>query len=197
MLRAVAAACVFAVLAPSATANPRPIESPNPDGEQNTIAATRSANARLAGSWSSSPDELRLSSDFDKSVWGPDAIAVRTVELRIEPNGAGRLTVTRKVVDARKRTVPGSTSIEEAALVLGDATPGVATRIEHAVTVEKAERRYPDDPDYRWPLDGLKVRIATFEDGDGNTLEVRFDTPEGRGSFWETLRREGRRSQRN
>jgi len=35
----------------------------------------------------------------------------------------------------------------------------------------------------------LKVELVTFTDGDGNTLEVRFDTPEGRGSFWETLRR--------
>jgi hypothetical protein len=33
------------------------------------------------------------------------------------------------------------------------------------------------------------VRIVTFTGRDGNSLEVRYDTPEGRGSFWETLTR--------
>ena len=51
--------------------------------------------------------------------------------------------------------------------------------------------RYPDDPESTWPLDGASVKVVTFSDGDGDSLEVRFDTPEGRGSFWETLRRAG------
>jgi hypothetical protein len=54
--------------------------------------------------------------------------------------------------------------------------------------VKAAERRYPDDPDSRWPLDGVRVIVATFAD-DPRALEIRFDTPEGRGSFWETVRR--------
>jgi hypothetical protein len=32
------------------------------------------------------------------------------------------------------------------------------------------------------------VTVSTFAD-DSSRIEVRVDTPEGRGSFWETLRR--------
>lgn len=157
------------------------------DTGPSTAAATFAP--RLAGTWKSAPDELKLTSDFDRSVWGPDATSVRTVDLAIKPSGEGTLTVTRKVLDARGRTVAASTSIEEAQIAIGGSEPGPAGRIEHDVKVLKAERRYPDDPGYRWPLDGLNVEVVTFADGDGNTIEVRFDTPEGRGSFWETLTR--------
>jgi hypothetical protein len=152
-------------------------------------AAAATFSPRLAGTWRSAPDELKLTSEFDRSVWGPDATSVRTVDLTIQPSGEGTLTVTRKVLDARGRTVAASTSIEEAQIAIGGSEQGTAGRIEHSVKVVKAERRYPDDPDYHWPLDGLGVQVVTFADGDGNTIEVRFDTPEGRGSFWETLTR--------
>ena len=124
----------------------------------------------LAGSWKSAPEELKLSTDFDKSVWGPNATSVRTVALVIQGSGLGALTVTRKVVDGRGRTVAPSMSIEEAQI----------------------QRKYPDDPGDHWPLEGLRVKVATFDDGDENTLEVRFEPADGRGSFSETLRRAGR-----
>jgi hypothetical protein len=143
----------------------------------------------LAGAWKSAPDEMRLTSAFDESVWGRDAKSVRTVELDLKPSGEGVLKVTRRVVDGRGRTVTASTSIEEARIVIGGARKGVSTRIEHDVKVVSAVRTYPDDPGQKWDLTGLSVQVVTFEDGDRNTLEVRFDTPEGRGSFWETLRR--------
>ena len=143
----------------------------------------------LAGIWKSAPEEMRLTSAFDESVWGPNAKSVRTVDLEIKPTGEGTLTVTRKVVDARGRTVTASTSVEEAQIVIGGSRKTISTRIEHDVKVASAVRTYPDDPGHKWNLDGLKVQVVTFEDGDRNTLEVRFDTPEGRGSFWETLRR--------
>lgn len=146
----------------------------------------------LVGTWKSTPDELPLTSAFDESVWGSNAKSVRTVELALRPAGEGTLTVTRKVVDARGRTVPASTSIEEARIVVGGARRTISTRVEHDVKVVNAARIYPDDPGLKWDLAGLRVEIVTFEDGDGNTLEVRFDTPEGRGSFWDTLRREPR-----
>jgi hypothetical protein len=57
-----------------------------------------------------------------------------------------------------------------------------------AVTVKDAERRYPDDQGATWNLEGLRVEVATFNDKPGE-IEVRVDFPEGRGSFWETLRR--------
>ena len=39
-------------------------------------------------------------------------------------------------------------------------------------------------------IDGLRVGVITFNDKPGE-IEVRVDFPEGRGSFWETLRRRG------
>lgn len=151
-------------------------------------AALTASTSALSGTWKATPEETLLTTDFDVSVWGKNAKSVRTVELAVSPTGEGTLIVTRKVVDARGRTVKGSTSIEQAQIVIGDTEKTVATRSDLAVTVKHAERTYPDDPDSTWPLDGLKVGVATFSDTPG-TLEVRFDTPEGRGSFWETLRR--------
>ena len=99
------------------------------------------------------------------------------------------LKVVKKVLNAKRTDGPASTWIEEAELQLGAAEPGVADRVEHQVTVTKAVRLFPDDPNYKWPLDGLKVKVVTFTDRDPNTLEVRYDTADGRGSFWETLKR--------
>ena len=161
------------------------------DGATTQTAASPEFSKALAGTWASAPDQLRLTGDFEKSVWGPDATSVRTVSMTIKPNGEGTLTVTRRVVDGKGRTVTASTSIEEARITIGGSRETFAGRIEHDVKVVSAERRYPDDPNYKWPLDGLKVQVVTFADGDGNTVEIRFDTPEGKGSFWETLRRRG------
>jgi len=152
-------------------------------------ALASSPSQSLAGHWVSAPNETPLSSGFDESVWGPDSKSVRTVDLQIDATGRGALKVTTRVVDRRGHTVKASTSIEEAKIVVGESHNTIATRVEHDVTVESAVRTYPDDPTYKWDLDCLKVELVTFTDGDGNTLEVRFDTPEGRGSFWETLRR--------
>lgn len=159
-------------------------------------AASGAMAPELAGRWRSAPDRLRLTSAFDESVWGKGASSERVVELVLERSGEGTLTITKRVVDAKGRTLPASTSIEEVKLAVGGSKLGTATRIEHEVKVLGAERRYPDDPDYRWALDGVKVKLVTFEDGDGATMEVWFETPEPRGSFWETLRREGRGSSR-
>jgi hypothetical protein len=161
-----------------------------------TASRAQAPASALAGTWKSAAEEMRLSSAFDESVWGPNAKSVRTVELRIQPSGAGTLTITKKVVDARGRTVAASTSVEEATLSIGGSRPGVSTRVEHDVTVVSAVRTYPDDPGYKWELEGLRVKIVTFADEGGNTLEVRVDTPDGRGSFWETLQRDGRAERR-
>lgn len=152
------------------------------------LAAPAVGNPKLAGTWRSTPEQLSLTTDFDRSVWGDNAKSVRTVDLTLKGTGEGTLTVTRKVLDAKGRAVAGSTSIEEAKIVVGEPQPAVHGRVEYEVKVVSGERRYPDDPGYTWPLDGLKVRVASFEDGDGS-IEVRFETPEGKGSFWETLRR--------
>jgi hypothetical protein len=153
-------------------------------------ASAAQAPPALTGTWRSAPDETSLTSAFDESVWGKGAKAIRTVEMAVRASGDATVTVTRRVVDAGGRTVVGSTSIERADLSLGAAKNTSGVRSELAVTVRKAERSYPDDKEATWTIDGLQVSVTTFTDDPG-TLEVRLDFPEGRGSFWEKLRRGG------
>jgi hypothetical protein len=165
----------------------RPAARPD---DENASRGTQTFTPALVGSWKSAAEQLKLTSDFDKSVWGNDASSVRTVELAVRASGEATLKVTKKVVDARGRTVPASTWIEEVQLRIGAPHEGVATRIEHDAQVVDAVRLFPDDPTYKWSIDGLRVKVVSFTDGDGSTIEIRYDTPEGRGSFWETLRRD-------
>jgi hypothetical protein len=183
----ITASAVVLLSAAGATANSRP--AARLENQQPAVTQPATAQRPLTGTWRSAPDEMKLTSDFDKSVWGPNATSVRTVELVVKSNNDATLRVVKRVVDAKRRTVPASTWIEEAQLRIGGATPGVADRIEHEVTVTGAVRLFPDDADYRFTIDGLRVKIVTFTARDGNSLEVRYDTPEGRGSFWETLTR--------
>ena len=157
--------------------------------------ASAAGSTALSGTWRAAPEEMPLTTAFDESVWGKGAKSVRTMQMVVRPTADATLTVTRKVVDARGRTVPGSTSIEHANLVLESVESSNQVRSELAVTVKNAERRYPDDPKATWALEGLRVEIATFNDTPGE-IEVRVDFQEGRGSFWEKLRRSNRRSER-
>jgi hypothetical protein len=142
----------------------------------------------LSGAWQSAPDETPLSSAFDQSVWGKNAVAIRTVQMTIGPTGDATLTVRRKVIDGRRHTVHGSSSVEQIQLSLGPVQRSTDVRSDLAVSVKQAERRYPDDPRSTWPIEGLRVGVSTFPD-DPARLEIRVDTAEGPGSFWETLRR--------
>jgi hypothetical protein len=146
----------------------------------------------LNGTWRSVPEETRLTSAFDESVWGKDAKSIRAVEMVVHPGGDATLTITRKVVDGRGRTVPGSMSIERVKLTVGNVESTMGVRWDHAVTVTNAERQYPDEPEGTWTIEGLKVSVTTFTD-DPAMLEVRVDFPDGRGSFWSALRRTGAR----
>ena len=118
--------------------------------------------------------------------------ATRVVEMAIKSGGEATLTVTRKILDARGREFRAATSIEEAEISIGPVQHMIDRRSDLAVTVKNAERRYPGDPEGTWQLVGLRVTVSTFSD-DPSRIEVRVDTPEGRGSFWETLRRVTRR----
>ena len=192
----ITAVAVLLLSAAGATAQTAPApQTARPDDEQTSRTAARFSPA-LVGSWKSTPEQMKLTSDFDKSVWGPDASSVRTVDLDVRPDGAATLKVTKKVVDGRGRTVPASTWIEEVQFQMGEPQDGTATRIEHDAKIASAVRLFPDDKDYRWSIEGLRVKVVSFEDGDGSTVEIRYDTPEGRGSFWETLRRDRRTSPR-
>jgi hypothetical protein len=151
-------------------------------------SAPAGGTSALSGAWRSAPEDTPLSSSFDESVWGKNAISIRTVQMTVRPTGDATLTVNRKVVDGRGRTVPGSTSVEQVQMVLGPVEKSTEARCDLTVAVKQAVRRYPDDPGSTWPLVGLKVGVVTFADDPG-AVEIRIDTPEGSGSFWETLRR--------
>lgn len=166
-------------------------QSPSPASRPNDESPPATAfSPSLIGTWRSAADQMKLTDDFEKSVWGADASSVRVTELVVRQSGEATLKITKSVVDARGRALPASTWIEEARLQIGAPRDGVATRIEHDATVVSAVRLFPDDKDYRWPLEGLRVKVVTFRDGNGSTIEMRYDTAEGRGSFWETLRRQ-------
>jgi hypothetical protein len=150
--------------------------------------------SHLVGAWTATPDRISLTTPFDESVWGKNATSVRTVDLNVLPSGQATLTVVRKVLNARGTAVAGSTSIETAKLTIGAAHDPVASRIEYDTTVVSADRRYPDMPDSKWNLEGLRVTVSTLEGEESKSVEIRFDTPEGRGSFWETLHRAAARA---
>lgn len=158
-----------------------------PGAAQGT-ATPVSTRSPLAGTWQSRPDETPLSAPYQEAVWGKNAKEVRTVRMVVQPTGDATITVNRRVVDGQGRTVKGSASVEEANIHLGGVQADNGIRTDLAVTVKKAERRYPDDKDDPWPLDGLRVMATTFPD-DARRVEVRFEFPDGRGSFWDTLRR--------
>jgi hypothetical protein len=141
---------------------------------------------RLVGTWTAEPSEVRLSTDLDVSVWGPNASSVRVVEMMIQSSGQGHIKVTRSVVDGRGRTKRGSVSVEEADLAVRPPETSQPNRIEFIVDVMHPERRYLDEPKDKWPLDGLKVKLVAT-DLEHNRLNLHFDLPDGRGSFGETL----------
>ena len=147
----------------------------------------------LAGRWTAPPFEIALNSDFHRSVYGPNARSVRLVTLTIRPSGDATFTVTNSVRDRSGKTVPGTRQIDEVTFTIGDLTREPGYRPRYTSHIVKAERRYPDDPQSTFPLDGARLELFVPE-GKTGALEVRFDTPEGRGSFWETLRPAVRRA---
>ena len=152
------------------------------------LSPSAASDPVLTGTWRSAVEETPLSSQFDESVWGKHAKSTRVVEMAIKLAGEATLTVTRKILDARGREIRAATSIERAEVSIGAVQHTIDVRSDLVVTVKNAERRYPDDPAGTWPINGLRVTVSTFSD-DRSRIEVRIDTPEGPGSFWETLRR--------
>ncbi len=158
-------------------------------GDEGHAANLGAVAPSMIGTWKAPTERLPLSGDFNEQVWGKNAVSVRDVTLSVKPTGDAVLTVSRKVLDARGRVVPGSASVEKADITIGAAQPGFATRLDHAVTVVKAERSYPDDPKEPWPLENLRVGIVSFSDG-APALEVRFEPADGKGTFSELLNRQ-------
>src|SRR5688500_11441124 len=123
----IAAAAVLLLAAADVTAQ---AARPAPPDDEVASSAAVAFDPALVGTWKSAPETLKLTSEFDKSVWGADASSVRTVVLAVQPSGEATLTVTKQVVDARGRTVDASTWVEEVRLKLGASRDGIATRIE-------------------------------------------------------------------
>ena len=142
----------------------------------------------MAGRWTASVYEVTLSDDFHRSVYGPDARSVRAVALTIQLSGEGTFTVTNSVRDRAGHTVPGTRSIDDVRFAIGEVKRETGYQPRYTSRIAKAERRYPDDPSSTFALDGVKLEFFVPE-GQPGRLDVRFDTPDGRGSFWETLRR--------
>jgi hypothetical protein len=189
MRTAIMFAALLLLHAPTASAQAAQSAPNHPTSHEKETSTIQPVPAHLVGDWKSTPDRIALTSAFDESVWGKNATSVRMVDLRVLPTGHATLTVTRKVENAKGAAVPGSTSIEHADLVIGAAKDPVASRVEYETTVSKAERRYPDSPGSTWNLDGLRVTVSTLQGEENKSVEIRFDTPEGRGSFWDTLHR--------
>jgi hypothetical protein len=154
-----------------------------------TLAPLGGQAASLAGRWQSAPFELPLTSDFHVSVYGNGARSVRSVTMTIQPSGEGVFRVTSSVRDRMGRVIPGTQENQEIAFTVGDLTEEPGRQPHYTSRIVRAERRFADDPSATFPREGVKLAIYVLKAG---TLEVRFETPEGTGSFWETLRRSAR-----
>lgn len=158
-----------------------------------TPQAGSSFPSAFSGTWRSAPFELALAGDFERSVYGANAEAVRMTELAIQPSGDGRLTVRHSVRRAGGQTVPGTRHTEDVTFRLTTTERSIGGRQCAPATILKAERRGLDTPGDTFTLDGAKVTVCEVV-GQAGQIEVRFDTPEGTGSFWETVRRVASRS---
>ena len=172
------------------TASP-PAKAPStktiPDDESAGAGAATTVPVPV-GTWRGKTERLPLTGDFNEKIWGKNATSVRDVTLTVRAGAEATLTVSRKVVDARGRVVPGSSSVEQAEVTIGQARRGFASRLDHDVHVVRAERRYPGAPADTWPLENLRVNVVTFTDS-RDTLEVRFEPADGQGSFSDVLTR--------
>jgi len=183
------AAAVVLVLGGPLSAQAPTVTSPHQATDEEKSRTSESVfPAWMAGRWAASPFDIELNSELHRSVYGVGAHSVRLVDLTIRPSGEGTFSVTSSVRDRSGRVVRGTREIEEVRFTIGDLKQEVGYQPRYTSRVVAAERRYPDDPGSTFPLDGAKLELFGPE-GKAGTLEVRFETPEGRGSFWETLRR--------
>lgn len=152
----------------------------------------QNAAESLAGVWRASQERTERYSQLDIDVFGPHAVDVRDVDLRIQPSGDGVLKVSTKVVDQKGKTY--SPAVIEAKLHIGPAEKTAVGLLQPAVTVVSAEERYLDGSGDHWSREGAQVQL-TAADLAGDELNLRFDPPGGRGSFGTTLKRQRTQTQ--
>lgn len=143
----------------------------------------------LAGVWKAQEMRVPASSELDQQVWGKHAYKVRNIQLALEAGGTGTLRVESAVVDASGKPKKFSRSVVEARLQVNEPKPG-NDRVQPEVTVVSAEERFPDDPKDSHTITGLRLRLDQMTLGSPQ-LNIFYETPEGNGSFGETLRRQG------
>lgn len=153
-------------------------------GAQAAAAGGADVVKSLAGIWRAPEYRLKRTGDVGERIFGANAFDVRNVELTLQPSGEGLLKITTEVVDAKGRKW-APTIIEAKLQVSAPPTP-TAGKIEPAVKVTAAEEQYLDETKYRSALNG--VRVALVADPAAKEIQVRFETPNGTGSFWSTLR---------
>jgi hypothetical protein len=140
----------------------------------------------LAGVWRAPEYKMKRTSEVGERVFGANAFDVRTVELTLQPSGEGLLRIGTEVIDAKGRK--WAPMMTEAKLLVGgpQATASMPGKTELAVKVTGAEEQYLDETKYRSPVNGLRVMMIAA--AAGKEIELRFETPNGAGSFWTTLR---------
>src|SRR5262245_23618266 len=100
----IAAAMVLALGVPLSA---QAVTSQHQGGDDETPATNHTVfPASMVGRWTATPLEVKLSSDFHRSIYGPDARSVRMVNLTLDPSGGGTFTVSSSVRDRQGRTVP-------------------------------------------------------------------------------------------
>jgi hypothetical protein len=157
---------------------------------QETPPATPSAATLvkpLSGVWRAAEDRTPRTTDLDVTVFGPGAFDVRNVTLTIRPSGEATLSISTAVVGKQGRRY--APSVVEAKLTIGDPVTAFLDRFSPTVTVVTAEERYLDGERERWPKEGARASI-TVTGATAAEMELRFDTPDGRGSFGTTLKRQ-------
>jgi hypothetical protein len=162
-------------------------------GHPQHVEPTRAPDARaaampatLVGLWRARPDRVPLSED---SAWGPRATALRLAEMRLRSDGTGTITITRSVVNAAGRAFPGSRIIETAAFSIGSIEQPLGLRPRHTTTITRSERHYPDPPVVRVPIADLTINIYPPAAEAPDSVEIRFETFNGEGTFSDTLQR--------
>jgi hypothetical protein len=160
-------------------------------GSPGSQAGSADVVKSLAGVWRAPEYKMKRTSEVGERVFGSNAFDLRTVELTLQPSGEGLLRISTEVLDAKgRRWAP---MITEAKLLVGapsQSAPSATGKIEPAVKVTGAEEQYLDETKYRSPVSGVRVRLLT--DAATREVELRFETPNGAGSFWTTLLRPAR-----
>ncbi|MGE0394288.1 MAG: hypothetical protein AB7I25_07815 [Vicinamibacterales bacterium] len=172
-------ACLAGLLAAAAVSVP--LSASNLPG-----ADTRVVPA-LAGVWKAQELKVPAATDLDRQVWGENASKVRNVQLLLEPDGAGTLRIASSVVDSKGRPKQYSQSVIEARVTLSE-PPAGGDRVQPQVTVVSAEERYLDDPKDVRKLDGVRLKVD-LQTLDSPILNIFYETPQGNGSFGESLQR--------